>query len=101
LGENSHVRMHCGTLCIDPASVPLEQIPLMIAALAGLEVALAARLLNVAPASGSKPATEAEDRMLTVRECAERLRRGTKWVYRSNRDLQFARCLGSRSWVYS
>jgi predicted DNA-binding transcriptional regulator AlpA len=93
--------MHCGGQNIDPACVPLEQVPAMIAALAGLEVALAARLLSAAPAAGSEPATAAEDRMLTVKECAERLRRSPKWVYRRNKTLPFARCLGSRSWVYS
>ena len=88
-------------LNIDAAAVPLEQIPAMIAALAGLEVALAARLLNAAPAANLEPATAAEDRMLTVRECAERLRRSPKWVYRHNKTLPFARCLGPRSWVFS
>jgi predicted DNA-binding transcriptional regulator AlpA len=86
---------------IDPASVPLEQIPAMIAALAGFELALAARLLEAGPASGPEPRSENEDQMLTVRECADRLRKSTKWVYRRTRTLPFAICLGPRSWVFS
>jgi hypothetical protein len=101
LGENSLITMHCGGLKIDPDSVPLAQVPAMIAALAGLEVALAVRLLNAAAAGDSAPKAETEDLMLSVKECAERLRRSTKWVYRRNKTLPFARCLGPRSWVYS
>jgi predicted DNA-binding transcriptional regulator AlpA len=73
----------------------------MIAALAGLEIALAARLLNVAPATNSQPASAVEDRMLTVKECAERLRRSIKWVYRRVKTLPFARKLDNRAWVFS
>jgi len=86
---------------IDPASVPLEQIPAMIAALAGLELALAARLLEAGSNSSPEQRSENEDRMLTVRECADRLRKSTKWVYRRTRTLPFAICLGPRSWVFS
>jgi predicted DNA-binding transcriptional regulator AlpA len=86
---------------VDPSSVPIEEIPATLSMLAALQGALAARLLNAASATGSELATETSDRMLTVKECAERLRRSTKWVYRRNKTLPFARCLGPRSWVFS
>jgi predicted DNA-binding transcriptional regulator AlpA len=85
---------------LDPGSIPVERIPLALATLAAWQSALVARLL-VAPTPGPESAPEVEDRMLTVKECAERLRRSTKWVYRRTKTLPFARCLGPRSWVYS
>jgi predicted DNA-binding transcriptional regulator AlpA len=84
----------------DPASIPVEQIPRVLVALAAWQTALAARLIST-PSQSHEPKTEAEDRLLTVRECAERLRRSTKWVYRRVKTLPFARCLGPRSWVFS
>jgi predicted DNA-binding transcriptional regulator AlpA len=99
--DHSPITINGDRFNIDPASVPLEQIPAMIATLAGLELALAARLLEVGPASSAEPKSENEDQMLTVRECADRLRKSTKWVYRRTKTLPFARCLGPRSWVFS
>jgi predicted DNA-binding transcriptional regulator AlpA len=99
--ENLPITIHGDGLNIDPVSVPLDQIPAMIAALAGLELALAARLLKAAPASNLERKSGTEDQMLTVRECAERLRRSPKWVYRRTKILPFARRLGPRSWVFS
>ena len=101
MGDNSPITINGDRLNIDPASIPLERIPAMMAALASLELALAARLLEAGPAFGPEPKSENEDQMLTVRECAERLRKSTKWVYRRTRTLPFAICLGPRSWVFS
>jgi predicted DNA-binding transcriptional regulator AlpA len=84
----------------DPASIPVEQIPQVLAAFAAWQSALAARLM-VAPATIAETATATDDRLLTVRECAERLRKSPKWVYRRTKSLPFARCLGPRSWVFS
>jgi predicted DNA-binding transcriptional regulator AlpA len=84
----------------DPTSIPVDQIPRTLVALAAWQSALAARLIAT-PSPSHEPKTEAEDRLLTVRECAERLRRSTKWVYRRVKTLPFARCLGPRSWVFS
>ena len=84
----------------DPDSIESTQIPAALTALAALQSALAARLIST-PSPNHEPTTETEDRMLTVRECAERLRRSTKWVYRRVKTLPFARCLGPRSWVFS
>lgn len=101
MGENSLITVHCDGLKVDPASVPMQRIPAIIAALASWELALAARLLEAVPASCAEPKSENEDHMLTVKECAERLRKSPKWVYRRVKTLPFARCLGPRSWVFS
>jgi len=84
----------------DPASIPVEQIPAVLSAFAAWQSALALRLM-AAPVTIVETATEADDRLLTVQECAERLRKSTKWVYRRTKTLPFARCLGPRSWVFS
>jgi predicted DNA-binding transcriptional regulator AlpA len=84
----------------DPALIPVEQIPVVLAAFAAWQSALAARLMVTLPVIAEK-ATEIDDRLLTVQECAERLRKSTKWVYRRTKTLPFARCLGPRSWVFS
>ncbi len=86
-------------LDLDPSSIPISQIPAVLSALAALQSALAARLMTPPPAA---PSTDVgKDTLLTVRECAQRLRRSTKWVYRRTKTLPFARQLGPRSWVYS
>jgi len=84
----------------DPALIPVEQIPAVLAAFAAWQSALAARLMAT-PATIVETSIETEDRLLTVQECAERLRKSTKWVYRRTRTLPFAICLGPRSWVFS
>jgi predicted DNA-binding transcriptional regulator AlpA len=82
----------------DPTLIPVEQIPAVLTALSAWQGALAARLMAT---QATIVATEPEDRLLTVQECAERLRKSTKWVYRRTSTLPFARCLGPRSWVFS
>ena len=84
----------------DPASIPVEQIPRALVAVAAWQNALAARLIST-PSLSHEPTTEAKDRLLTVRECAERLRKSTKWVYRRVKMLPFARKLDNRAWVFS
>jgi predicted DNA-binding transcriptional regulator AlpA len=84
----------------DPASIPAEQIPVILAAFAAWQSALVARLMAT-PATIAETATEADDHLLTVQECAERLRKSPKWVYRRTKTLPFAVCLGPRSWVFS
>ena len=76
----------------DPASIPRQQIPAFIAA-------LAARLLE--PAPSPEPAPNEPDKMLTTAKAAALLRRSVKWIYRHNGNLPFARKLSDRSWVYS
>src|SRR6266852_1770185 len=84
----------------DPASIPVEQIPAVLTAFAAWQCALAARLMAI-PTTIAETATETDDRLLTVQECAERLRKSPQWVYRRTKTLPFARCLGPRSWVFS
>ena len=91
---------NCTLPAFDPALIPVAQIPNALVALAAWQSCLAARLIAM-PLVDPRPSIETEDRMLTVRECAERLRRSPKWVYRHNKTLPFARCLGPRSWVFS
>lgn len=76
---------------LDINSIPRQQIPALIAA-------LAARLL-AEPEPEAAP--DEPDRMLTASEAAERLRRSTKWLSRHRRNLPFARKLSERSWLYS
>jgi predicted DNA-binding transcriptional regulator AlpA len=84
----------------DPASIPVEQIPVVLVAFAAWQNALVARLMTT-PATITEAAAETGDRLLTVEECAAYLRRSPKWVYRRMKTLPFARCLGPRSWVFS
>jgi excisionase family DNA binding protein len=86
----------------NPLLVPPAEIPAALAALAAWQSQLAARLLR-APASAPAAIATADgdnDKLLTVEETAERLRRSTKWIYRRVKTLPFARHLG-RSWVFS
>jgi predicted DNA-binding transcriptional regulator AlpA len=84
----------------DPESVPIERVPQVVGAFAAWQIALVARQM-AAPVTVGEPATEAEDRLLTVQECAARLRKSTKWVYRRVKTLPFARKLDNRAWVFS
>jgi len=87
----------------DVATIPIAQIPAMLAHLAALQSALAARLMTKPlPLVSEATATpDVEDRFLTVEEVAQRVRRSTKWVYRRVKNLPFARQLGPCSWVFS
>ena len=76
----------------DPDTIPRSKIPALI-------MALTARLLEPAPEPEVEPAEP--DRMLTTEEAAALLRRSTKWIYRHQKGLPFARRLSARSWVYS
>jgi predicted DNA-binding transcriptional regulator AlpA len=84
---------------IDPATIPIGEIPAMLAMLAALQTALAARLMTV-PAQ-PEPAPDADDQLLTAIEAAAILRRSVKWVYRRASRLPFARKLDARSWAFS
>jgi hypothetical protein len=83
---------------VDPATIPLGEIPGTIALLAALQAQLAARLMT-APAQ-PEPVSDG-DQLLTVKEAATVLRRSAKWLYRRAPKLPFARHLDNRSWVFS
>jgi excisionase family DNA binding protein len=86
----------------DPLSVPIGDIPATLAALAALQTALAARLMAASPAP-TAVAPAAVDKMLTVKEVADRLRCSMKTVYRrvEKNEFPFARHNGSRGWIFS
>jgi excisionase family DNA binding protein len=88
----------------DPLTVPPAEIPAALASLAAeqgrlaaQQSALAARLM-AAPVATPTPAA---DRMLTVKEVAERLRCSVKTVYRRIDTFPFARRNGARAWIFS
>jgi predicted DNA-binding transcriptional regulator AlpA len=83
----------------DIETVAAADIPALLIQLAGLQTALAARLLAM-PAPAATP-TPAADRMLTVKEVAERLRCSVKSVYRRVDTFPFARRNGGRAWIFS
>jgi hypothetical protein len=74
-------------LDLDPSAIPIKQIPAALSALAALQSALAARLMMAPPAAPTSDGDK--DNLLTVRECAQRLRRSTKW---STLGDQLRRC---------
>jgi predicted DNA-binding transcriptional regulator AlpA len=83
----------------DPLTLPAEQIPAAVAVIGGWLTQLAARQMT-APALAASTVSDT-DRMLTVKEVAERLRCSTKSVYRRAKTLPFARHNGSRAWIFS
>jgi len=88
-----------GLFDIDATSIPDDQIPAAIAALAALQTALVTRLMTRAPAEpGAQPD---DDTLLTAAEAAAMLRRSPKWLYRRSRTLPFAHRLDGRSLVFS
>ncbi len=83
---------------IDPASIPADQIPAVLTAIAAVQTALAVRLM----AMPAQPETAAaDDVLLTAVEAATILRRSVKWLYRRASKLPFAHMLDNRSWVFS
>jgi excisionase family DNA binding protein len=86
---------------LDIEGVALAEIPAALTRLAAAQSALAARLM-MAPAPAAAP-TAAADRMLTVKEVAERLRCSVKTIYRRVEagELPFARRNGARAWIFS
>jgi len=82
---------------LDINGIPRARIPALIAA-------LAARLLAEPEESvAAEPAASDADRMLTVKEVADRLRCSVKTVYRrvEKKEFPFARHNGSRGWIFS
>jgi hypothetical protein len=68
-------------------SVPAEQIPVLLARLAALQGALAARLLTTSiPAAAPAP-----EWALTADDVARRLGRSRRWVFRNAKRLPFVR----------
>jgi predicted DNA-binding transcriptional regulator AlpA len=82
--------------------MPTERLPALLAELAGLQAyaaalsnALSLRLLGDVTNSDSGRGNA--ERLLSVREAAERLGMSVDWLYRHARLLPFTRRLGSRA----
>ena len=69
-------------------TVPVEELPALIGALAEITATAQVRLLTPSPVPG-------RDQLLTVEECAERMRVSTDWLYRAHRRLSFTRRVGT------
>jgi predicted DNA-binding transcriptional regulator AlpA len=85
----------------NPAVLPEDQVQKALALVNAWQSQLIARLVTPSTTSTVTPEAENHDNLLTVEECAQRLRRSPKWIYRGVKSLPFARKLGPRSWVFS
>lgn len=89
----------------DPAAVATmqaEHVPALLAEVAALQAhaaalsnALSLRLLG--DACGGTSGRESAERLLSVREAAERLGMSVDWMYRHARQLPFTRRVGTRT----
>ena len=87
-------------LNIDPATLPADQIPAVLAACAALQAALVSRLL-VTPAAVESSAGASEDEMLTPDEAAAVLKTTRRWLSRNSHRLPFVKRISERSFLCS
>lgn len=90
-------------LAQDPAraaTVPLEAVPALLAQLAALQSALAARLL-AAPNGAPAPEAPVTDRLLTAAQTAPLLGVAPSWLYRHAPTLPFVRRLSRKALRFS
>lgn len=82
-----------------------EQLPELLGRVEQLRAILLERLTRPESTNGSKPASDIErasgDRLLTVKEAAERLSVDDRWIYRKADSLPFTRRLGDRTLRFS
>lgn len=94
-------------LVADPArvaGVPLEAVAPLLARLAALQSALAARLLMVVAPTGGDGRGEVPspaDRLLTPEEAAPLLGVSVRWLYRHAKRLPFTRRLSRKALRFS
>jgi predicted DNA-binding transcriptional regulator AlpA len=74
----------------DPKQVPVERIPSLLRQLAGLQIALTARLVQ----NRNEDYTVSADRLLKIDEAAQKLRTSRDWLYRNSPRLPFTRRIG-------
>ncbi len=84
-----------GPFDIDAASIPDDQIPAAIAALAALQTALVTRLMIVTPAP------KAGEALLDVERAAQKLCVTEDWLYRRGKKLGLAVKLGDGTLRFS
>jgi hypothetical protein len=76
------------------AGLPLEAARALLAQCAQVHGALLARLVEAAPDGAGGPQAAGEDRLLEVKDAAQRLGVGPDWVYRRVNTLPFIVRLG-------
>ena len=93
------------TLVLEPESVgkvPLEQVPGLLAKIAGLQAVLLARLISGSPNGPNPTSTPAEhDRFMTAEQVAPILGVTPRWLYRHARKLPFTRRLSRKALRFS
>lgn len=75
------------------AEAPPEDLPALVGDLARLQSLAALRIAAPALRNPESVASEPPDRLLSVKEVADRLGRSTSWVYRHKPELPFYRSL--------
>ncbi len=86
----------------DIKDIPTEQIPAILAELAAIQTALAARLLNVqVQGNGKLESPPQDDRLLTAEQASEILGVKPRWLYRHAVNLPFARKLSRKTLRFS
>jgi hypothetical protein len=86
----------------DPALIPQEHIAAMLAQLAALQSALAARLLqDSAIHNQSLPATSEPEELLTAEQAAAQLNVSVDWMYRHASELPFTKRLSRKALRFS
>ena len=87
----------------DPTQVPDSQIPGLLAQLAALQTALAARMmvLPMKMVKQKSETTEEEDDLLTAEQAALLLNVSADWFYKRTKTLPFARRLSRRAVRFS
>ena len=83
-------------------AVTPAEIPALLAQLAGVQVALLARLVNAGNGNGAEGKASAEpDKLLTAEEAAPILGVTPRWLYRHAGRLPFARRLSRKALRFS
>jgi predicted DNA-binding transcriptional regulator AlpA len=100
--NETELRETIASLFSSPAAateIPDEQVPALLARLAGLQAILLSRLL-VSPNGKAKSSAE-PDRFLTAEEAAPMLGTTPRWLYRHSKQLPFARRLSRKALRFS
>ena len=83
-------------LLTSPDTVPLDDLPVLIASLASMQTTACSRLL-----AARRPATPAPDTLLTVAQVTQILEVTPKWLYRHADRLPFTRRLSRKALRFS
>ncbi len=83
------------------AEIPLDQVPMLLAKLGGLQGALLARLVQAHSSLGRSEPQPENDHLLTAEEAASILGVTVRWLYRHARNLPFARRLSRKALRFS